>query len=54
MCTHTNAGLTVIPTDTKNTATNRSRSGATRCSIDCPRPDSAASMPAKNAPSATE
>ena len=50
----TSAGSTVIPTETKNTATNISLSGAIWCSTRSPRPDSAVSIPAKNAPSATE
>ena len=48
------AGSISMPTETKNTAANTSRTGWTRCSIACASPDSATSEPAMNAPSATE
>ncbi len=43
-----------MPMDTKKTAVNRSRSGITKCSMVRARPLSAVSMPARNAPRATE
>lgn len=47
-------GSTVMPMDTKKIAANVSRRGLARCSTISPLPDSATSVPAKNAPSATE
>ena len=43
-----------MPTETKNTAANTSRTGSMRCSMIFAAPDSATSAPARNAPSATE
>jgi hypothetical protein len=48
------AGSSSIPTETKKTAANMSRTGWTRCSMGLASPDSAMSEPAMNAPSATE
>ena len=53
-CTITSRGSIVSPTAIKKIAANRSRSGLTRCSTRAPSPDSDTSMPAMNAPSATE
>ena len=50
----TAAGSISMPTATKKIAAKRSRTGSIRCSIASPCPDSAASEPARNAPSATE
>jgi len=43
-----------IPTETKKTAANISRTGRTKCSTTFPSPDSAINEPAMNAPNATE
>ena len=48
------AGLINMPTATKKIAANRSRAGWMIFSTVCATPDSAASAPAMNAPSATE
>jgi hypothetical protein len=53
-CRMTSAGFSSIPTATKNTATNTSRTGCTRCSTTFSSPDSAISEPAMKAPSTTE
>ena len=50
----TSAGSMSMPTETKNTAANKSRTGSSRCSMRAPSPDSATSDPAMKAPSATE
>ncbi len=47
-------GLSCMPTATKNTAAKTSRSGRISSSRTLPSPDSAASAPARKAPSATE
>ena len=53
-CAQTSRGSISIPTDTKNTAANTSRTGSMRCSMIFAAPDSATSAPARKAPSATE
>ena len=50
----TSLGSISMPTDTKNTAANTSRTGSTRCATCFSSPDSATSDPARKAPSATE
>ena len=50
----TSAGSMSMPTETKNTAANTSRTGSTRRSTCFSSPDSATSDPARNAPSAIE
>jgi hypothetical protein len=53
-CSATRRGSIIMPTETKNTAPNMSRTPTTRCSTRPPSPDSATSEPAMKAPRATE
>ncbi len=53
-CWAITAGSINMPTETKNTAANMSRTGCTKCSMAFASPDSAISEPAMNAPNATE
>jgi hypothetical protein len=53
-CSATSRGSIIMPTDTKNTAPNMSRTPTTRCSTRLPSPDSATREPAMKVPSATE
>ena len=48
------AGSSSMPTATKNTAANKSRTGWTTWVTWCPTPDSAIRTPARKAPRATE
>ena len=53
-CCHSSAGSSSMPTDTKNSIPNRSRSGATSLSAWCAYSDSLTTSPATKAPIAID